>query len=77
MKNEFVINAIPEDKKITVIWEEDMRSFFWFFKLPLQITIGGYAAFMVIAATVAIMEHYTEGDDDLRFCGDLEIEIGI
>jgi len=54
-----------------------MRSFFGFFKLPLPIMIGGYAAFMVIVATVAIMEHYTEGDDDFLFCGDLEIEIGI
>ena len=24
MKNQFVINAIPEDKKITIVWEEDM-----------------------------------------------------
>ena len=30
-----------------------MRSFFRFFKLPLQIIIGGYAAFIIIAVTVA------------------------
>ena len=51
-----------------------MRHIIGFFKLPLQIMLGGYAAFMLIALTVAIIEEYTEYDDDFPFCGDVERE---
>ena len=51
-----------------------MRTILGFFKLPLQIMLGGYAAFMFIALTVAIIEEYTEYEDDFPFCGDVERE---
>ena len=54
-----------------------MRSFFGFFKLPLQIMIGGYAAFMFAAITVAVGDDYSEGNDDFFSCGDSEIEVSI
>ena len=49
-----------------------MRHILGFFKLPLQIMLGGYAAFMLIALTVAIIEEYIEYEDDSPFCSDVE-----
>ena len=54
-----------------------MRKLLGFFKLPLQIMLGGYAAFMLIAVTVAIIEEHTEYDDDFPYCGDLEREASL
>jgi hypothetical protein len=54
-----------------------MKKFFGFFKIPLQVAIGGYAAFILVAITIAAIEHHTEGDDDFLFCGDLEIMVSI
>ena len=51
-----------------------MRKLLGFFKLPLQIMLGGYATFMLIAISVAIIEEYTEYEDDFPFCGDVERE---
>ena len=51
-----------------------MRTILGFFKLPMQMVLGGYAAFMLIAVSVAIMEEYTEYEDDFPFCSDMERE---
>ena len=54
-----------------------MRTILGFFKLPMQMVLGGYLAFMVIAFSVAIMEEYTEYEDEFPFCGDVEREASL
>lgn len=54
-----------------------MKKFFGFFKIPLQVAIGGYAAFILVGVTIAATENHTEGDDDFLSCGDLEIMVSI
>ena len=51
-----------------------MRTILGFFKLPMQMVLGGYLAFMLIAVSVAIMEENTEYEDDFHYCGDVERE---
>lgn len=52
-----------------------MKTFFGlfsFFKMPLQIALGLYFAFMMLVGTVAMIEHFVE---DFDHCEDLEIQI--
>jgi hypothetical protein len=52
-----------------------MRKFFGlfgFFKMPIQIALGLYLAFMMLLGTVAAVEHFIE---DFDHCEDLEIQI--
>ena len=52
-----------------------MRKFFGlfsFFKMPIQIALGLYLAFLMFVGTVAVIEHYVE---DFDHCEDLKIQI--
>ena len=52
-----------------------MRKFFGlfsFFKMPIQIALGLYLAFLMFVGTVAVIEHYVE---DFDRCEDLKIQI--
>ena len=52
-----------------------MRNFFGlfsFFKMPIQIALGLYLAFLMFVGTVAVIEHYVE---DFDHCEDLKIQI--
>ena len=52
-----------------------MRKFFGlfgFFKMPIQIALGLYLAFIMLVGTVATIEHFVE---DFDHCEDLEIQI--
>ena len=52
-----------------------MRKFFGlfsFFKMPIQIALGLYLAFMMLIGTVAAVEYFVE---DFDHCEDLEIQI--
>ena len=52
-----------------------MRKFFGlfsFFKMPIQIALGLYLAFLMFVGTVAVIEHYVE---DFDHCEDLMIQI--
>lgn len=54
-----------------------MKKLLTFFRVPVQVAIGGYFAFILVAITIAAVEHHTEGDNEFLFCGDLEIMVGI
>ena len=45
---------------------------FSFFKMPIQIALGLYLAFLMFVGTVAVIEHYVE---DFDHCEDLKIQI--
>ena len=52
-----------------------MKKFFGlfsFFKMPIQIALGLYLAFLMFVGTVAVIEHYVE---DFDHCEDLKIQI--
>ena len=45
-----------------------IRGIFGFFKIPLQIAIGLYFAFMLVVGTVGVIKYY----EDYDYCEDLE-----
>ena len=44
------------------------KDIFGFFKIPLQIAIGLYFAFMLVVGTVGVIKYY----EDYDYCEDLE-----
>ena len=52
-----------------------LKGIFGFFKIPLQIAIGLYFAFVLLVGTVGVINYYAEDYDyyeDYDFCEDLE-----
>ena len=45
-----------------------LKGIFGFFKIPLQIAIGLYFAFMLVVGTVGVIKYY----EDYDYCEDLE-----